>query len=227
MATDPLSLVDKQYLVPMKGGKLHPTYPGVLEAAMRHGLIRLSVELVQAPLPENGELAICAATAVFPGPEGVQRTFQEVGDCGPKNCAPGIAVHAVRMAATRAKGRALRDALGIGIALAEEMTDDAGDEEATPRGARAAANGGANSASPQQSRPAQAARQPMAQGEEARVVADMADPAVCTVCSASLMDREISGCVQAGWPLMCYTHAREYKAGLKLIAERETAGAKS
>lgn len=124
MATDPLSQIDPQYLVPMKGGKMHPTYPGVLAAAMANGLREMTVKLLQAPTEENGWLAISEATAVFTAADGRDRVFTEIGDADGHNTGPHIAPHRVRMSATRAKGRALRDALGLGVALAEEMGPD-------------------------------------------------------------------------------------------------------
>jgi len=124
MAADPLSQIDPQYLVPMKGGKMHPTYPGVLAAAMANGLREMTVKLLQAPSEENGWMAISEATAVFTAADGRDRIFTEIGDADGHNTGPHIALHRVRMSATRAKGRALRDALGLGVALAEEMGPD-------------------------------------------------------------------------------------------------------
>lgn len=63
---------------------------------------------------------MCEAFASF-GKGEDERVFVEVGDCDDSNCGTMIRAHKVRMAATRAKGRALRDALGIGEALAEEI----------------------------------------------------------------------------------------------------------
>jgi len=102
-------------------GKPYPLFRGVLREAHENGLLELSVKLLEAPSAENGQTAICEATAVFPGENGRERIFTEIGDCNERNCTPMIAAHRIRMAATRAKGRALRDALGIGEALMEEL----------------------------------------------------------------------------------------------------------
>jgi hypothetical protein len=110
-------------------GKMHPLWKGILREAMDNGLTELAVRLIQAPSEENGGSAICEATAVFSGVDGKLRKFVEIGDCDGKNCGAMIAPHRIRMAATRAKGRALRDALGIGEALAEEM---GGESQTTP-----------------------------------------------------------------------------------------------
>lgn len=116
----PNAKVAAEYWVPTKGGKLHPQYAGVLDAAFKEGLKAISVEMLQFPLPENGMLAVARATATFED----GRIFTEIGDAGPGNVTPHIAPHICRMACTRAKGRALRDALNLGVALAEELMDD-------------------------------------------------------------------------------------------------------
>lgn len=216
---DPLDLVDKKYIVLLKG-KAHPTYPGVLAAAMSAGLLELSVKLIQAPNADNGGMAICEALARFPGANGQDRIFAEIGDCDGGNCTPHIAPHRVRMAATRAKGRALRDSLGIGVALAEEMSDDS--PAGTPR---------APESRQQSSPPRTNATHVSADRSPARVVANRPPDAVlCSVtdCGSILTEREISGCTQAGWSLMCYDHAREYKSGLQIrmkAIEEKAAGA--
>lgn len=105
-------------------GKPFPLYKGVLREAIENGLQSLEVTVLQYPAEENRWTAVCQATATFPGPDGRERIFTEIGDCSDTNCTPMIAPHKIRMAATRSKGRALRDALGIGDALAEEIGGD-------------------------------------------------------------------------------------------------------
>lgn len=97
-------------------GKAHPTYAGVLTKAHASGLKSIITELIQAPLDTNRFMAIVKATVTTE--KGV---FSGIGDATPKNVNSMIAPHIVRMAETRAKGRALRDALNIGEALKEEM----------------------------------------------------------------------------------------------------------
>ena len=99
--------------------KEHPVYSGLLDEAHKQGLVSISTELIQAPLKENEYMAICRATVCIK-----EKTFEGIGDATPKNVNPMIAPHIVRMAETRAKGRALRDALNIGEALAEELGED-------------------------------------------------------------------------------------------------------
>ena len=112
--------------VTVAGGKEHPTYAGVLNEAHSKGLLNIEVEILQYPNKDNHFLAVCKATVTFKG----GLIFTEVGDASPKNVNKMVAPHIVRMAATRAKGRALRDALNIAQALKEEL---GGDEDTVPQ----------------------------------------------------------------------------------------------
>jgi hypothetical protein len=98
-------------------GKDFVLYAGVLDLATQKGLLKLEVELLQYPTKENGNEAICRAIAEGKNGE----TFSDLGDANPNNCAPLIVKHLIRMASTRAKGRALRDMCNIGIACLEEL----------------------------------------------------------------------------------------------------------
>lgn len=101
-------------------GKQHPTYAGVLNKAHEEGLVSIQTKLIQSPLKENHYMAIMHATVTMKG----EKVFEGIGDATPKNVNSMIAPHIVRMAETRAKGRALRDALNITEALYEEMGGD-------------------------------------------------------------------------------------------------------
>ena len=92
-------------------------YAGVLDLATQKGLLKLEVELLQFPTKENGYEAICRAVAEGKNGE----VFSDIGDANPGNCAEMIAKHLIRLASTRAKGRALRDMCNIGIACLEEL----------------------------------------------------------------------------------------------------------
>ena len=107
-------------------GKQHPTYAGVLKKAHEEGLKEIRTELLQAPLESNNYMAIIHARVTTE--KGV---FDGIGDATPKNVNSMIAPHIVRMAETRAKGRALRDALNIAEALAEELGEVSEPEEPT------------------------------------------------------------------------------------------------
>ncbi len=106
-------------------GKDYATWPYVLDEAHKRGLVGTSVELVQIPCEENGHVAIVKATARF----GVTpEAFEAYGDASPRNVNSKIASALIRMAETRAKGRALRDACNIGMTLKEELPDNEPEE---------------------------------------------------------------------------------------------------
>lgn len=111
--------MDPKYIVKISG-KEHVTYDGLLDEAHGRGLVGIAVEVVQQPREENGWTTIATALASFSD----GRHFSEIGDANPKNCNSKIAAHSIRMAATRAKARALRDALNIKGAAAEELGGD-------------------------------------------------------------------------------------------------------
>ena len=110
-----------------RGGRRFVLYAGLLEEAHARGLRSVETELLQVPGVENGEVAI--ARAVVRTEEG---KFSGIGDASPGNVSKAIAPHIIRMAETRAKARALRDAINVGVAALEEL----GDEEVAPEPAR-------------------------------------------------------------------------------------------
>lgn len=120
---------NKDWIVSL-GGKQYATWPWVLDEAHKRGLFGTKTELVQIPSEENGHCAIIKATAFF-GPATVGEdgaataaAFEAYGDASPKNVNSKVATALIRMAETRAKGRALRDACNIGMTLKEELGPD-------------------------------------------------------------------------------------------------------
>jgi hypothetical protein len=113
-------------------GKNIVTYEGMLDVAHQLGLTSMAAKLLQHPTVENGNLAIASATAKFSD----GREFTDVGDASPDNVPKGCASRFVTMAITRAKGRALSDALNIknmvdeaGLEISQEYTGDVIDVE--------------------------------------------------------------------------------------------------
>ena len=109
-------------------GKRFVLYAGLLEEAHSQGLRSIETELLQVPASGNGEVAI--VKAVVRTDEG---KFGGIGDASPENVNRAIAPHLIRMAETRAKARALRDAINVGVTAFEEL---GGEEEVveSPRG---------------------------------------------------------------------------------------------
>jgi len=97
------------------------TYAGLLARAHEEGLRSVATKLVQVPSPDNGMTAIVEATV-----ETSKGSFAGIGDANPDNVNRRVAAHLIRMAETRAKARALRDAVNIGVVALEEL---GGEEE--------------------------------------------------------------------------------------------------
>lgn len=110
--------IDPRFLISLQG-KLYPKYEGVLDAAHNEGLKGIETTLIQAPSDENGHTAIVKAAVMMEG----GGYFEDYGDASPRNTNAKIATALIRMASTRAKGRALRDAINCGQTLLEELPD--------------------------------------------------------------------------------------------------------
>ncbi len=108
----------EEYMIERQG-KRFVLYAGLLEEAHSRGLRSIETDLLQIPDHENGEVAIVRA---------VVRTedgkYTGIGDASPENVNRAIAPHLIRMAETRAKARALRDAINVGVTAFEELGGD-------------------------------------------------------------------------------------------------------
>ena len=116
----------EEYMIE-RGDRRFVLYAGLLDEAHGRGLRSIETELLQVPSAENGEVAI--AKAMVRTEEG---KFSGIGDASPGNVGRAIVPHIIRMAETRAKARALRDAINVGVAALEEL--DGEPEEFVPVG---------------------------------------------------------------------------------------------
>lgn len=139
-------------------GKQYVLFAGLLDEAHNRGLTGIDTELIQVPSEANGNIAICKATVTMgpsetaegsasgtaegtaEGTAGGRRVFSGIGDASPENVGRNITPHIIRMAETRAKARALRDAVNVGATALEELSDG---DDAPPTGPP---RGGARSA---------------------------------------------------------------------------------
>lgn len=103
-------------------GKQYVLFAGLLDEAHTRGLKGIDTELLQSPNDSNGNMAVIKATVEMED----GRIFSGIGDASPGNVGKAIAPHVIRMAETRAKARALRDAVNVGATALEELSD--GDE---------------------------------------------------------------------------------------------------
>jgi len=92
------------------------TYAGLLSLAHDKGLKKMETALVQLPEETNGHTAVFLAVV-----ETESGIYKGHGDASPDNVASRIIPHIIRMAETRAKARALRDAVNIGVVSIEEL----------------------------------------------------------------------------------------------------------
>jgi hypothetical protein len=98
------------------GTKEVVTYQGLLQKAHEEGLARLRTSLVQIPTDDNGRTAIAKAEV-----ENSKGLFEAIGDACPENVDEFLVPHLIRVAETRAKARALRDAVNVGVVSFEEL----------------------------------------------------------------------------------------------------------
>jgi hypothetical protein len=106
--------VPPQHVV-MIQGKPFVKFTGLLQMAHERGLVALTAAWTY----NDGELSLAHAVATFQD----ERRFEEAGDATPANTNRKVAVHFRRVALTRAKARALRDALGVELVAVEELAD--------------------------------------------------------------------------------------------------------
>lgn len=92
------------------------TYAGLLNLGHDNGLKRIDTQLLQFPSETNDFTAVFSATV-----ETEKGIFKCHGDANPDNVNNRILPHIIRMAETRAKARALRDAVNIGVVSLEEL----------------------------------------------------------------------------------------------------------
>jgi hypothetical protein len=98
------------------GTKEVVTYQGLLTKAHDEGLKAIRTSLVQIPLDDNGRTAIAKAEV-----ETERGRFEALGDASPESVTSFLTPHLIRMAETRAKARALRDAVNVGVVSFEEL----------------------------------------------------------------------------------------------------------
>lgn len=112
--------IDDKYKIDRQG-KTFVLYAGLLNEAHKLGLKRVETQLLQVPDTEHGiDTAIVHARVETED----GRIFCGLGDASPKNVSKNIVPHIIRMAETRAKARAFRDAVNIDAAVEGDPTDE-------------------------------------------------------------------------------------------------------
>jgi hypothetical protein len=106
----------RQQYVEVVEGRDFIKYDGLMELAHDH-IASIEVELIALPAVTNLNTAVVKATIT----DTDGRKWSALGDASDTTCAPELAPHKIRIAETRAKGRALRDMLNIGMPMYEEV----------------------------------------------------------------------------------------------------------
>ena len=109
------------------GSKDVVLYAGLLNQAHEEGLLKVCTTLVQSPTEQNGRLAIIKAEV-----QTAKGLFEAIGDACPENVDEFLAPHLIRVAETRAKARALRDAVNVGVVSLEELDGVSRDRTSRP-----------------------------------------------------------------------------------------------
>lgn len=100
-------------------GKQYALFAGLLDEAHGKGLKSIDTELLQVPGDSNGRMAVVkAAVELEDG-----RRFSGIGDASPESVGHAMVPHLLRAAETRAKARALADAVNTGLTPFEELSD--------------------------------------------------------------------------------------------------------
>ncbi len=108
----------KREFVINRHGKDYVLYAGLLDEAHQQGLSAIRTQLVQPPAAENGQVAICLAEVTTE-----RGTFTGLGDASPDNVSRAMVNALIRLAETRAKARALRDAINVSMVAVEELAE--------------------------------------------------------------------------------------------------------
>lgn len=136
IATDQAPKLDERFIIQIKRKetvKEFVLYAGLLDLGHQKGIRKLLAVPVQYPNKENNMEAICKAFLESRDGE----VFEEIGDANPKNVNYMVVEHILRVAATRAKARALRDFTNVAFVCLEELgnldDDETGDSYAKPK----------------------------------------------------------------------------------------------
>lgn len=129
-------------------GETMVMYAGLLDEAHDQGLRRIKTDLIKLTGWEGkvqgkdfrGLRAITKATVSIPDPKtGESLEFDGIGDADPANVEPEMAAATIRVSETRAKARALKDALNEAEMCLEELgpaSPESSQSQETPRQTR-------------------------------------------------------------------------------------------
>ena len=117
----------KEFMVERQG-KQFCLYAGLIDLAHERGLVSIETCIVQIPDESNKQTAICTALVKLKDGD-TEKTFSGIADASPINVGPSMRTCVLRMAETRAKSRALRDAVNVAVAALEELGEESPQEQ--------------------------------------------------------------------------------------------------
>ena len=110
--------IKREFLIERQG-KTFALYQGLLDAAHAEGLKQITTDVIQFGTEENQHTWLFRASVTTD-----RGTFTGFGDASPANVSRAMLNCLPRFAETRAKARALRDAVNVGVAALEELDID-------------------------------------------------------------------------------------------------------
>jgi hypothetical protein len=206
-----------------RNGRAFVLYAGLLGLAHDRGLKGISTSIVQIPSELNGMTAIVHAVVLLEGEDEVTREFMGLGDANPTNVSRMMVPHLIRLAETRAKARALRDAVNVGMTSFEELGDDTAHDGAQDAHKEPAWG---SSATPRPVGQKPASTPPPAQSSEA-AAPDPNSPASKQQLDAIAVLARAAGVEGPKHPLTFGQAANQILNLQRIAAKRETPGAKA
>jgi hypothetical protein len=99
-----------------------PTVDGLYRVAqlLNGEVYDYDADVAQSPTPQNNMTAVVKSRFIFANVDGEVKKYSGIGEVNPANCEPEYARYAASFAETRAKGRALRQSLGLRRTIAAE-----------------------------------------------------------------------------------------------------------
>src|SRR6185312_15660836 len=118
-----------------QNGRSYVKYAGVLDEAHSQGMSEMTTAIIERPCEANDESWIVQAVVTLEQwdertSSWRRKTFSGLGEANKVNTARHLHGALLRMAETRAKARALKDAVNVGMCSVEELTP----EETAKRG---------------------------------------------------------------------------------------------
>ena len=111
--------LDERFITEIDGNKFIQL-AGLIDLGHKRGLSKIEVDIVQLPSSDNENFAVCKCVVV--SKDGAL-LCSDVGDASPANTNSRVSKHLLRIASSRAIGRALRSYTNAGFTCLDELSD--------------------------------------------------------------------------------------------------------